>query len=113
MKHRIVVETHPNQHCLTFHSTTLLSEAHQLDFHRPLRESSEKFLEKIGERGSKLVQALLAIDGVVQVLIEPYHFCVIKGQAFSWEDIKPKILEAGQALFVASGASAEPVEVIG
>lgn len=111
MKPRIVVETVPNPNYLLFHATALLSDARQVEFHRPLRESSKTYLEKLGGEGGKLVVALFDIDGVTSVLVQPYCVGVTKGEAFSWDDIKPKALDALKAVFVARGTSAESVEV--
>ena len=113
MKARIVIEQCPNPHFQEFHCTALLSEARRQEFKRPLRDSSEKYLKLLGEKGAGLIHTLFGIAGVAEVFISPYEITVVKGEAFDWKDIQPETLEALKAVFAAHGMDAESVEVVG
>ena len=40
-------------------------------FDRPLRKSSEKYMEEVGDVGSRILRETLAVSGVVSVTIHP------------------------------------------
>lgn len=93
METKIVVETHPNNECRTYHTDFEISKDHIENFWRPVRPESKEYLQKLGRKGGTLVRRLLALSGIAEVTIQPYEIMVQKGQAFSWENLELQILE--------------------
>lgn len=89
---KIVVEIHPNLEKRTYHMVTEISQHPIRVFDRPLRKSSEKYMEEVGDVGSRILRETLAVSGVVSVAIYPYELGVEKGKAFSWDTLEPAIL---------------------
>lgn len=92
MKARILVKCVQNPHVLAYHTTAEISQSHIKTFERPLRETSEKYLEEIGEEGAKIVRGIFLLQGVESVSIYPYEMSVFKAEAFDWEGIHPEVL---------------------
>ena len=108
MKPRIISETVPNLRIKVYHVSVEISQTPIETFLRPLRESSNEYLDKVGEVGTQIVKEILAILGVIEVSIEPYQIQVEKGKAFGWEDIEPGIIGALKKAF---GEQSSEVEV--
>lgn len=89
---KIVVGIHPNLERRTYHMVTEISQHPIHVFDRPLRKSSEKYMEEVGDVGSRILRETLAVSGVVSVTIHPYELGVEKGKIFSWDTIEPAIL---------------------
>jgi len=108
---RIIVETVPNDHCRPYHANTrLLTEGHIESFHFPLRESSEKYLEKLGPVGSEIVRKLDQVTGIEEVSVSLYNLQVIIGNAFTWDDgIDEAVITALKDAF---GEQGEEVDVV-
>ena len=87
MRLRIVRERTENPEMTEYSVNFEISQYHELDFFRPLRESSEMYLVKAGEFGAKLLKELFAIPGVRAINLKPYSITVEKGKAFKWKDI--------------------------
>lgn len=113
MKARVIVEVCPNPHCLVFHTTAELTQGRpHHEFRRPLRPHYEEYLKEAGEHGAALVRDILVIDGVNTVSVSSYDLLVVKGEAFDWEDITPKIVDAIRFLYTSKyKVPVEKVEV--
>ena len=86
-----------------YHTTTEISDLSvrsygNNEFSRPLREESMNAAKKHGPIGKSLVECLLPLDGVNEIVLEPYSVRIKKAQAFRWEDVEPKVLETLQDL---------------
>lgn len=92
-KREIKVETHPNEDIRTYHTNFEISNSHLEIFYRPLRESSDEYLKKVGRKGSILIRRLMKIPGITEIFSAPYSVGVKKGQNFIWGEIEPQILE--------------------
>jgi len=92
-KREIKVETHSNRDFRTYHTNFQISNSHLEIFYRPLRESSNEYLKKVGRKGSTLIQRVMEIPGITGIFSAPYSVGVEKGQNFIWEEIEPQILE--------------------
>jgi hypothetical protein len=69
-----------------------ISESTHERFCRPLRDSSETYLLKVGKIGRKIIKGLFTIRGITEVAIKPYQLILEKGECFSWDkDIMPKV----------------------
>lgn len=88
---------------LAFNTTFEVSADTTNMFRRPLRESSNRYLARVGDPGASIVKAVLSLPGICSVTIESYEIRVEKGEAFDWVwegiDLKAKILEAITAAF--------------
>ena len=60
----------------------------------PLSWNESYNLEKIGHRGSEIIRSVIIIEGIVEVIIQPYRLIVGIGKAFDWEKIDPAIIDA-------------------
>jgi len=87
------VEIVPNPNMRIFHTNFEISESHIQVFYRPLRESSEEYLTKIGRIGATIVRRLFRIPGVTRVFVHPYSLDIEKGECFEWNQIEPKVIE--------------------
>lgn len=92
MKARIITERVPNPYHRRYHMPVEVSAYHIHNFHRPLRDSSEKYLEDLGQCGRQIVEEVMKLDGVTAVTIQPYEVSVSIGEAFEWEDIHPHVI---------------------
>jgi hypothetical protein len=81
-----------NDRIREYNVNRVISESHIERFDRPLRESSEKYLNKIGKLGARLVRAALRLPGVIEVGIEPYTFRITISLAHGWDSIEPSII---------------------
>lgn len=54
-------------------------------FEMPMRGDSTRALRDLGPIGAKLVQAIAALPGVVQVAVEPYRLIIEKVPGVAWE----------------------------
>lgn len=93
---RIIFEdSERNPDMFHIHFPIEISESAIEHFHRPLRDSSELYLRKVGEIGRKITEGLFAIKGIEEVYIKPYSLSIIKGKCFSWTwNIMPKVKKA-------------------
>jgi hypothetical protein len=83
---------------LAFNTTFLVSNTNYAKFDRPVRRSSNRYLELVGGHGEAVVRNVLDLLGIVSVVITPYQIRVEKGGAFDWTwegiDLKAEILKA-------------------
>jgi hypothetical protein len=82
-----------------YNLTVEISEAFHDSFLRPLRDTSDRFLERVGAIGEKVVRGLIAIPGVERVEIGPYYVNVHKGVAFDWKEIHGHVVEVLRSAF--------------
>ncbi|KUK77581.1 MAG: hypothetical protein XD93_0239 [candidate division WS6 bacterium 34_10] len=91
----VVQEASPNEASFLkiYHTRFEISKSPIEIFHRPLRPSSETYLNEVGEPGKTLVRKIMCIPGVVKVATQPYRISVEISLAYSFEEIEPKVLE--------------------
>lgn len=81
---------------MRFHVTGEISQTNSRRFERPLRPSSDRYLEEVGDAGKTIVETVLPMRGITSVTISPYCLRVEKGSAFDWTwegtDLKANIL---------------------
>lgn len=82
----------PNDRIREYNVNRVISESYSESFDRPLRESSEEYLKKIGKLGARLVRAALRLPGVIEVGIKPYTFRITISLAHGWDSIEPSII---------------------
>lgn len=82
---RVIMDTKSGK-SVRFHTNFEVSQSVIEDFRRPLRDSSESYLKKIGYDGATLVRQLMALPGVTEVWMQPYEVTVTIAQAFSWTE---------------------------
>lgn len=92
MDNRIRVQEFPHSDCLFFSVNRLISQINKEKFYRPLRKSSEKYLQNVGDLGSRLVKAALRLPGVTEVEITPYMIEVTFSKAHDMESVKNSII---------------------
>jgi len=88
---KVYIETVPNPDCIIVHVNYEISNAVIENFMRPLRDSSERYLDKIGPLGTKIVRELFSLQGIAEVTIQPYQLHIQKGKLFDWVKLKPAI----------------------
>jgi len=96
MKSVIVVQEHsPNEvdTLRIFHTRFEISASPSQHFMRPLRPSSENYLNQVGVPGKYLIRELMSLDGVDMIFIHPYDVAIGISPAFNFEEIEPKVLE--------------------
>lgn len=71
---------------LEYHTNFEVSRSVIENFKRPLRDSSESYLTKIGSEGASLVRNIMALPGITEIWTHPYEISVGIGQAFSWTE---------------------------
>jgi len=82
------------------HTTVEISQYCINSFYRPLRDTSEEYLEKVGEKGAELVRRVIAIPGVKELFIHPYELTLVRSSSlFEWEDIVPAAKKAIKVIF--------------
>jgi len=87
---QIKKESFPNSDVITFHTTAEISQYQIHTFYRPLRDSSERYLQDVGKKGAELVRKVMAIPGIKTVVIEPYELTLTRSSSFfKWGDIEP------------------------
>lgn len=93
---RIIRDIVPNPHCLTLNVNTPISTDYIESFHLPLRESSEKYIEKVGLVGGELVRKINEIRGCTSISLQQYSVQVIVGKAFDLDrdGIADQVIEA-------------------
>jgi len=91
----VVQEASPNEVSFIkiYHTRFEISKSPIETFHRPLRPSSETYLNEVGEPGKTLVRKIMCIPGVVEVATQPYQISVEISLAYSFEEIEPRVLE--------------------
>lgn len=110
MKARILFGEKYSKNSRAYNVTTEISRQPKRNFCRPIdRETSQKPLEDIGEKGLEIVQGCLNVAGVTDVEITPYCLGVTKGEAFDWEDIHPHVMVL---LRLAFGEQCNDIEII-
>lgn len=77
-----------------YHLKTLVSHTSIEDFRRPLRDSSERYLNEVGYPGNQIIKKLFDIPGVIEVWVHPYYLSVEIAKMFNWEESSPKIEKA-------------------
>jgi hypothetical protein len=77
-----------------YHLKMLLSRTSIQDFRRPLRASSESYLNEVGYPGDQIIRKIFDIPGVTEVWIHPYRLSVEIAKMFDWEEVTPKIEKA-------------------
>lgn len=106
---RLVVALVPNLYRRCYHVNVRISTDFIEMFHMPLRESSEKYIEKVGPVGSELIRKLDAIIGISEVTLQQYEVGISLGGAFDWSDVEDDILEAIKDCF---GDRKDEVEIV-
>lgn len=93
---RIIRDIVPNPHCLNLNVNTPISTDYIESFHLPLRESSEKYIEKVGSVGGELVRKINEIMGCTSISLQQYSVQVIVGKAFDLDQdgIADQVIEA-------------------
>jgi len=84
---RIRIEQPGNPLCKIFHSNMEISEGIEI-FDRPLRESSEAPLGRVGVLGTQLVREIIAMAGITSITVSPYSLNVFIGDAFDWDQCR-------------------------
>lgn len=79
---RILRQVVPNDKCLKLDVNIRISTDYIESFHFPLRDSSEKYIEKVGPIGGELVRKLNDILGIETASLQQYGVQVIVGDAF-------------------------------
>ena len=69
-----------------FHTNFDLSKSRLEKFERPIRQSSQEYLEKVGPKGAGLVCKTMKVPGVVEISIQPYEVMVEIAKLFNWEE---------------------------
>lgn len=108
---RILRNVVPNPQCLNFGVNTRISTDYIESFHLPLRESSEKYIGKVGPIGAALVRKIDGILGCESVSLQQYSVQVVVGEAFDpdTDGITDAVIEALKDCF---GDKRDKVEVI-
>jgi len=94
---KVVVKKSPSDSRKEFHANFEVSQSAIENFYRPLRLSSERYLERVGPTGAKLVRRLITLPVVTEIWVKPYEVTIYIGQAFSWveRDRNAKTLKDG------------------
>lgn len=108
---RILRNVVPNPQCLNLSVNTRISTDYIESFHLPLRESSEKYIEKVGPIGAALVRKIDGIFGCESVSLQQYSVQVIVGDAFDpdTDGITDAVIEALKDCF---GDKRDEIEVV-
>lgn len=93
---RILRNVVPNPQRLNMNVNTRISTDYIESFHLPLRESSEKYIEKVGPIGAELVRKINDILGCESVSLQQYSVQVVVGDAFDpdHDGITDAVIEA-------------------
>lgn len=82
---RVLIEKFGNT-MREYHTNFQISKDQIEIFYRPLGETAESNLIKLGNVGSRLVRSVLALSGVVEIFIKPYALTVKIGKAFDLDE---------------------------
>ena len=97
---KIQTEFFPNTSCMRFHLMVEISQVNYQSFDRPLRPTSDQYLEMVGEKGAELVKKVMAIPGVINVSIGPYRLTVTRDSSlFGWTEIASSTEKAIKVIF--------------
>lgn len=89
---KIIFEFVPSPDYMRVHLNKEISNSRVESFCRPLNDSSQKYLEKLGPLGKSLILKFFLINGITEITIEPYELRFEKGKAFLWtEELIPQI----------------------
>lgn len=89
----IKFEFYPNPDVTRVHVNTLVANDSVL-FVSPGRLSSAEFIEHIGDRAARLANELYNVPGVDELSFKRYEVGIGKGKMFTWEEMRPGIIEA-------------------
>lgn len=78
---------------IKINTTAQISNTNFQGFDWPLRESSEKFLEMVGNPGSEMVRMIMDLEGIVSVSIKRYRIFVTIGNLFNKEEIAENLVQ--------------------
>ena len=95
----ILTETYPNTRVKTYHVSFQISNTVIETFRRPIRPSSDQYLNKVEYPGKILVRRLLKIDGVTEVTIRPYSVGITVAKLFRWDDVESDIYQIFDEMF--------------
>ncbi|MCX6705265.1 MAG: hypothetical protein NT162_02920 [Candidatus Woesebacteria bacterium] len=103
---KVLVEKRSGDRSEAFHTHFEISRSVIEDFRRPLRDSSQSYLTKIGPNGERLVRSLMDLPGVIQIWMQPYEVSVEIAKAFDWyehdnngKSLEDKVKEAIRQVF--------------
>lgn len=96
---QIKSEVCPNSEYCNIHVKVEISQTNYQSFYRPLRSSSNSYLEEVGEKGAELVRRAIGIPGVTEVMISPYELSLRKALLFDWKKIIPPAEKALKEIF--------------
>lgn len=68
-------------------------------FDRPLNTGDFEELKAVGPVGSALAARILSVEGNLRLFIEPYSITITKAEAFDWDDIDAKNINALRECF--------------
>lgn len=91
---KLIVKSFPNKQIREYSMDVEICESRREEFYRPLRDSSENPLNRLGKVGKTMVKNIMSIPGVTEVTIDPYSLRIEIAEAFSWSDVEPLIVEA-------------------
>ena len=108
---RIIKNIVPNPHFLKLDVNIRISANYIESFHLSLRESSEKYIERVGPIGAALIRKIDGILGCKSVTLQQYSVQVIVGDAFDpdTDGITDAVIEAVKDCF---GDKRDEVEVV-
>jgi len=90
---KIIEECVLNEDVRCFHLNTEISKS---VIERIIRNQDKCSLSEaykaIGPIGEKIIQEVMAINGIEHIFIQPFNITVTKGRAFEWKEIEEKIL---------------------
>lgn len=65
-----------------------ISRSFLQEFYLPLGSNSQRYLEKLGQTGSKIVSILDSeVSGLTEIMISKYEITLTKAKLFKWEQI--------------------------
>ena len=74
---------------LDFNFNATISDSLISSFYLPLRDSSEKYLDEIGERCASVVRKLVRLPGIKQIVIHPRRITLELDPMFDGKKIEP------------------------
>jgi hypothetical protein len=94
---RIVIAFGHNRNELWFNLTRLVAmpPSHPYVFY----VANEDALKSLSPEVDAQIRELFGVPGVVQVELTPYAIKVVKGEAFYWEEVQPRIVAILEANF--------------
>lgn len=91
---KLIVNSFPNQEVREYSLDVEICETRREMFYRPLRETSENPMNRLGKIGKALVKNIMSIPGVTEIDIDPYCLRIHIAEAFKWGDVEPLVIEA-------------------